>query len=80
MSEYDEQGQLCEECKHPSRAGHSNECSKKNTTEQKAPEQKLGGLTDQEKATLVAKETAKVFKEVLDPKAAIKKVKDFFRK
>lgn len=86
MSEYDEQGQLCEECKSPSRAGHSNNCSKKNTQtdktdaqineEQKTQEQKPRKLTPEESF----KTTVDVFKDALDPKAAVKKVKDFFRK
>lgn len=86
MPEYNEQGQLCEECKSPSRAGHSNDCSKNNaqsdksdtqiSEEQKGQEPKPRKLTPEEAFNV----TTEVFKEALDPKAAIKKIKDFFRK
>ena len=47
------------------------------TDEQKAQKQEL---TPQEKTDMALKETAKVFKEALNPKSAIKKAKDFFGK
>lgn len=77
MSEYDEQGQLCEECKYPSHAGHSNECSKNNAQTNKSDAQITPRKLTPEEAF---KATTDAFKDALDPKAAIKKVKDFFRK
>ena len=44
------------------------------------PEKNKEELTPQEKTDLALKETAKVFKEALNPKSAIKKAKDFFGK
>lgn len=50
--------------------------SGENSGDQKAPEQKSRKLTPEE----TFKATTDAFKDALDPKAAIKKVKDFFRK
>lgn len=54
--------------------------SGENNEEQKATEQKPKELIDQEKTDLALKETAKAFKEALNPKSAIKKAKEFFGK
>ncbi len=68
MSERESGGQPCEKCGYPS--GHSTDCPKNNGKE----------LTDQEKTDLALKETTKAFKEALNPKSAVKKVRDFFGK
>ena len=68
MPEHELGGQPCESCGYSS--GHSTDCPRKNQ----------GEITPQEKTDLALKETAKVFKEALNPKSAIKKVKDFFGK
>lgn len=54
--------------------------SGENSGEQKAPEQKSKKSIEQEKTDLALKETAKAFKEALNPKTAIKKAKEFFGK
>ncbi|TAN58364.1 hypothetical protein EPN15_01380 [Patescibacteria group bacterium] len=68
MPEHEFGGQPCEKCGYSS--GHSTDCPKNNAKE----------LTDQEKTDLALKETTKVFKEALNPKSTVKKVRDFLGK
>ncbi len=74
MSEHELGGQPREKCGYPS--GHSTDCPKNNGNEQNAQEKKPRKLTPEE----ALETTIDVFKEALNPKTAIKKVKDFFGK
>lgn len=75
MPEHELRGQPCENCGYSS--GHSTDCPRNNANELK---DKTKELTDQEIIDRDLKKTVDVFKEALNPKSAIKKVKDFFGK